>query len=74
MFKMPRFIYWIATFIVMFAICSPFSGYLLGVLLISQNVNSLLALLLAVIIGISLYYYLPIVQDYFKSIFNLLQK
>lgn len=71
MFKLPKQIYLLATFIVMFAICSPILGYILGVILISQNASSIVTLLLGVLIGVTLYYYLPIIHNYFNYIFNL---
>lgn len=74
MFKLPKQVYLLATFILMFAICSPILCYILGVILISQNVNSIATLLLGVLIGITLYYYLPIIHNYFNCIFNLFQK
>lgn len=74
MFKLPKQTCLLATFILMFAICSPILGYILGVILISQNVNSILTLLLGVLIGITLCYYLPIIYNYFNCIFNLFQK
>ena len=73
MFKLPKQICLIATFILMFALCSPILSYLAWVLILSQNVSSLIAMLLGVLVGISIYYYLPVICDYSKYIFNLLK-
>lgn len=75
MFKLPKIIFtWIATVIIMFAVCSPITGSLAGILFISQNVNSLITVLLGVLCGIIIAFYTPIINDYFKHILHLLTK
>ena len=65
---------YIATIIIMFAICTPVTGLITGVLFMSQNFNSLIAVLLGIVVGILIYYYVPIVCYYFDNIFKLLKR
>lgn len=75
MFKLPKNILgWIATVIIMFAVCSPITSSLAGILFISQNVNSLITVLLGVLCGIIIAFYAPIIKNYFKEILSLLIK
>lgn len=75
MFKLGKNIFiWIATALIMFALCSPITGSLLGLLFISQNVNSLLTVLLGIICGVILAYYLPLIIVDFRNISKLLKR
>lgn len=75
MFKLPKNILgWIATVIIMFAVCSPITGSLAGILFISQNVNSLFTVILGILCGIIIAFYTPIIKNYFKAILFLLTK
>ena len=57
MFKLPKNIFgWITTVIIIFAVCSPITGSLAGILFISQNVNSLVTVLLGILCGLIIGY------------------
>lgn len=75
MFKLPNKIFlWIATALIIFALCSPMTGILAGILFISQNVNSLITVLLGILCGIIISFYRPIITDSFNFIFHLFLK
>lgn len=75
MFKSAKNIFiWIATALIIFALCSPITSSLLGLLFISQNVNSLLTVLLGIICGAILTYYIPLIVVDFRNISKLLKK
>ena len=60
---------WLASVIIMFSLCSPIIGYLTGLLIVSQNVNSLLSTVL-IIVGIAIcFIYLPTIIFGIKDLF-----
>lgn len=75
MFRHTKNIFiWIMTVVIMFALCSPVTGSLLGLLIISQNVNSLATVFVGVIGGIIIAYYFPIIANDFINTFKFLKR
>lgn len=73
MFKMPsKNFYWIASMIIIFSLSFPTVGFLSGLLFISQNVSSLMTVILGVICGVLLSAFIPTIRNSFNYIFNLM--
>lgn len=64
----------VASAIIIFALCFPMISCLAGLLFISQNVNSLITVLLGILCGIIISFYRPIITDSFNFIFHLFLK
>lgn len=64
---------YIATIILMFALCTPITSLMIGVLFLSQNFNSLIAVILGILIGGMLYYYIPIIYSHFNNMLDILK-
>lgn len=74
MFKLPKYIsLWGATFIIMFALCAPLIGSLTGLLILSQNVSSLISILLNIVSIVILAIYLPVILKGLNNLFNFLK-
>ena len=65
---------WIATIIIIFAVSTPITSSLTGILFISQNINSLITVLLGILCGLIISYYAPIIKYYFTCILYLLTR
>ena len=69
-----KIIYWIAAIIIVSAMCSPVTGTIASMLIMSQSVNSIIGVMLGVISGVMIACYAPVMYNYFKEILKLFLK